>query len=98
MEMVETQADEQQNQDQIMNIIAENNSLKERLTSLELLCKLLQQKIDKLEETIIEIEQDIYEDDDDDDDDKDDDDKDDDDDDEDDDDDDDKVVRFLPQS
>jgi hypothetical protein len=37
-------------QNQNMNLIAENKNLKERLTALELLCKILQQKIDKMEE------------------------------------------------
>ena len=46
---------------QIASLIAENNNLKERLSKLENLCELLTQKMDKMEETITEIEDDLYE-------------------------------------
>jgi hypothetical protein len=93
-------------EDQITILIAENKSLKERLTIVENLCETLKKKMDKLEETITEIEDDIYEEEDDDEDEEEEDDeKEEDDDDEEEEDeeeedneeDDDNIVRFLPQ-
>ena len=74
------QNNENDNQTQVNEItflISENNNLKERLNKIELLYDTLQKKMDNLEEKIIEIANDVYEEDEEDDDDDDDDDNDD---------------------
>jgi hypothetical protein len=87
---------------QITNLIYENNTLKERLNKLEILCETFKEKIADLEEKLVEIA-DVYEDDDeedeeDDEEDDDDEDEEDDEEDDDDDNDDDKKVIFSLQS